>query len=108
MKYGLDESTIEKICQVFTRYPAIRQAVLYGSRAKGNYKNGSDIDIVLESDDTLTLDVLRRISGDIDDLMLPYSVDLSVLSFINNPDLLDHIRRVGVVLYGVNSQYSQQ
>ena len=43
MTYGLRESTIQKICAVFARYPQVDKAVLYGSRAKGNYRNGSEI-----------------------------------------------------------------
>ena len=47
MNYGLQDSTIEKINAVFESFPDIKQAVLYGSRAKGNYKPGSDIDLTL-------------------------------------------------------------
>jgi len=47
MKYGLTEATITKICQVLIKFPEVKAAVLYGSRAKGNYKNGSDIDLTL-------------------------------------------------------------
>ncbi len=99
MKYGLKEATIERICGIFTRYPQVDKAVLYGSRAKGNYKNGSDIDLTLDGGDDLTMNVLYRIMDDIDDLFLPYRFDLSVLKDIQDPDVLDHIRRVGVVFY---------
>ena len=40
-RFGLKETTIEKIGAVFARFPQVEKAVLYGSRAKGNYKNGS-------------------------------------------------------------------
>lgn len=103
MKYGLDKSTISKICGVFACYQEINQAVLYGSRAKGNYKNGSDIDITLMGD-ALSLDILHRVSNDIDDLLLPYTVDLSIFTFIENEELIDHIHRVGDVLYSQNNQ----
>jgi predicted nucleotidyltransferase len=45
MKFGLQETTIEKICSVLASHPQIEKTLLYGSRAKGNYKNGSDIDL---------------------------------------------------------------
>jgi predicted nucleotidyltransferase len=45
MKFGLKDETIQKICDVFTRYPQVEKAILYGSRAKGNFHNGSDIDL---------------------------------------------------------------
>ena len=99
MKYGLKESAIEKICEIFNRYPQVGKAVLYGSRAKGNYKNGSDIDLTLDGGADLTMDILYRIMDDIDDLLLPYSFDLSILKDIHDQDVLDHIRRVGVVFY---------
>lgn len=99
MKYGLKDSVIEKICEVFTRYPQIEKAVLYGSRAKGNYKNGSDIDLTLCGGKDLTLSVLYEIMEEFDDLLLPYKIDLSILSNINDQDLLEHIQRVGVLFY---------
>ena len=99
MKYRLKESTIEKIREIFTRHPQVEKAVLYGSRAKGNYKNGSDIDLTLDGGADLTMDILYRIMDDIDDLYLPYHFDLSILRDIRDQDVLDHIRRVGVVFY---------
>ncbi len=99
MKYGLKESTIEKIREIFTRYPQVEKAVLYGSRAKGNYQNGSDIDLTMDGGADLTMNVLYRIMDDIDDLYMPYSFDLSILKDIRDQDVLDHIRRIGVVFY---------
>jgi len=98
MKHGLKEST-EEIREIFSRYPQVEKAVLYGSRAKGNYKNGSDVDLTLDGGDDLTMNVLYRIMDDIDDLLLPYSFDLSILKDIQDHDVLDHIRCVGVLFY---------
>lgn len=97
-RFGLSESTIEKICTVFAGYPQVEQAVLYGSRAKGNYKHGSDIDLTLRGR-SLTWDILYKLLQEIDDLMLPYTFDLSIFAQISDPDLVDHIRRVGVTFY---------
>lgn len=99
MKYGLQDATIQKICAVFARFPQVEKAVLYGSRAKGNYKNGSDIDLTLRGDAALTLNVLYKISEELDDLLLPYTIDLSISANISDPDLIDHIQRVGVTFY---------
>lgn len=63
MKHGLKESITEEICKIFTRYPQMEQAVLYGSRAKGNYQNGSDIELTLDGGANLTMDILYRIQG---------------------------------------------
>lgn len=99
MRFGLKETTIEQICTVLSHYPQVEKAILYGSRAKGNYKPGSDIDLTLTGNEALNLDVLYRIIDDIDDLLLPYTFDLSILHQISDPDVIEHIRRVGVVLY---------
>ncbi|MFH1076407.1 MAG: nucleotidyltransferase domain-containing protein [Pseudomonadota bacterium] len=96
---GLEESDIEAICAVLARYPLVEKAILYGSRAMGNFKNGSDIDLTLIGGECLTLDVLYRIMDDIDDLLLPYTFDLSILSYITDSDVLEHIQRVGITFY---------
>lgn len=104
LDFGLKETTIEKIQGVFAKYPEIEKAVLYGSRAKGNYRNGSDIDLTLIGD-SLTYNQLLRIEMEIDDLLLPYKMDLSLYRQIENPDLLEHIDRVGITFYqGVKNQ----
>ena len=99
LRFGLKETTIEKICGLLAKYPQVEKAVLYGSRAKGNHKNGSDIDLTLYGREDLTLNMLYRIMNEMDDLLLPYSFDLSIFHQINDPDVIDHIQRVGVVFY---------
>jgi predicted nucleotidyltransferase len=95
---GLPEQAVAKICGIFRQYPGIRQAILYGSRAMGSYRPGSDIDLCLEGE-SLGLTDLLSIENRIDDLLLPWKVDLSLQHKIDNPALRDHIRRVGVVFY---------
>jgi uncharacterized protein len=99
MNHGLSAATVQAITNVFSRYPEIRKAVLYGSRAKGNYKPGSDIDLTLIGDDDLNLDRLFLIMDELDNLLLPYSIDLSLYRHIDDPDVLAHIRRVGEEFY---------
>ncbi|HBA88554.1 MAG TPA: hypothetical protein DCZ75_11415 [Geobacter sp.] len=98
MKFGLKESTIDKISSVFRSYPQIEQVVLYGSRAMGNCRNGSDIDLTIVGSE-VTHSLQLQIENNLDDLLLPYKIDLSLLHEIDNADLIDHIRRVGVILY---------
>lgn len=97
--YGLSGSVIRKICDVFKRYPQVEKAVLYGSRAKAAHKTGSDIDLTLHGGTDLTLNVLLRIADDLDDLFLPYTFDLSIFRDITDPDVTEHIQRVGVTMY---------
>ena len=99
MKFGLKETTVQSICQVFSCFPQVEKAVLYGSRAKGTFKNGSDIDLTLFGSDDLTLQVMYRILDQLDDLLLPYSIDLSLFRDIGDPDVIEHIQRVGVPFY---------
>jgi predicted nucleotidyltransferase len=98
MKYGLSERTVEQICALLAQYPAVERAVLYGSRAKGNYKPGSDIDLTLFGKD-LTADTCATLAQALDDLLLPYTIDLSVYALLNHHDLEAHIQRVGVVFF---------
>lgn len=97
--FGLKEATVEKIRAVLARYPQVEKAILYGSRAKGTYKNGSDIDLTLCGGASLTLRILRRMMTELDDLLLPYTIDLSIFNDISDPDVVDHIQRVGIVFY---------
>ena len=99
MKFGLKETTISKIHAVLDRHPQVEKAILYGSRAKGNFKNGSDIDLTLIGKQDLNLEILYRIMDEIDDLLLPYTLDISIFHQISDPDVIDHIHRVGVVFY---------
>jgi predicted nucleotidyltransferase len=98
-RFGLKEATIQKICDVLAKYPQVEKAVLYGSRAKDNYKIGSDIDLTLVGGDNLTEKVLCQIMDEIDDLLLPYTFDLSIFQHISDPEVIEHIQRVGVVFY---------
>jgi predicted nucleotidyltransferase len=96
--FGLDDITIQKIRGVFADFPMIEKVIIYGSRAKGNYKNGSDIDLTLVGSG-VDLSLLYQIEENIDELFLPYSFDLSIFTQIDNANLIDHIRRVGIVFY---------
>ena len=98
MKYGLSEITIEKIRGVFEAFPEVERAILYGSRAKGNFKPTSDIDLTLYGD-ALTPDLRMTIASELDDLLLPYTIDLSNFAELNHAKLREHIERVGVVFY---------
>lgn len=98
MRYGLDDTTVKKIQDVFSGFPEVEKAILYGSRAKGVQKAGSDIDLTLKGEN-LALSTMNRIGLMLDDLLLPYTFDLSVFLHIKNNDLLEHINRVGVEFY---------
>ena len=91
-------AAVQGIRRVLADHPEVRRAVLYGSRAKGNYRNGSDIDLTLFGNE-LSLGLLLQIMNELDELLLPWTIDLSLYSSIENPDLRDHIERVGIVFF---------
>lgn len=96
--YGLPPQVLERLNAVFRAWPQIDRVILYGSRAKGSFRTGSDIDLCLEAN-SMQIEDLLKLSGEIDDLLLPWKVDLAVKHTIENPDLLAHIERVGVPVY---------
>ncbi len=97
-EFGLSHQTREAIVSVFEKYKQVEKAVLYGSRAMGTYRNGSDIDLTLFGEQ-LDLSILHLIEDELDELFLPYKIDLSLHDHINNAALKDHIATVGKVLY---------
>lgn len=88
----------EQILDVLRSNPLVEEAILYGSRGKGVYKPGSDVDLVLKGKE-LTLQDLNRVSLALDDLLLPYTFDLSLFHHIDNEELLTHIGRVGKTVF---------
>ena len=98
MKYGLEDEELLKLQHDFAAFPEVDKVVLFGSRAKGNFRNGSDFDFCLEGN-KLNLTIVNSISNHIDELGLPYLFDIAIKHQISNPDLIDHINRVGINFY---------
>jgi len=101
--FGLTQVTLDKLCSVFVLHDAIESVLIYGSRAKGNYRVGSDIDLSIKST-AMTFAELMKIEDQIDDLYLPYQVDLSQYESLKDSDLIEHIDRVGMVIYEKKNQ----
>ncbi len=98
MEFGLPETNCATIRQILAQHPQIEKAVIYGSRAKGNYKTGSDIDLSLMGD-ALDHQLLSAVAWALDESLIPHTVDLSLFEKIENPALRRHIERVGKVFY---------
>ena len=94
---GLSLQNMKAIQDVFLKFPKVKEVVLYGSRAKGNYHNGSDIDLSIMNSD-IEFSYLLKIENSLDNIMLPYKIDLSFFPNIKNRELKDHIERVGIPL----------
>jgi predicted nucleotidyltransferase len=101
MNSGLTEKTTARIRAILSKHPEVKKVILYGSRAKGNYKAGSDIDLTLLGAD-LTQKILGQIQSELDEDLLPYRFDLSIFSQLSHSSLIDHIQRMGVVFYENN------
>lgn len=97
-EFGLPDKTIAIIRQILADFQAVKMVVIYGSRAKGNYKPGSDIDLTLYGEG-LDLRMLGEISAKLDESAIPYKVDLSIFDRLGHAGLREHIERVGVVFY---------
>jgi predicted nucleotidyltransferase len=96
--FGLKPETLTQIQSIFSAFPEVEKAVIYGSRAMGNFRNNSDIDLTLMGKN-LGLTELLSIENELDDLLMPYQIDLSLFHQIDNPDLINHIQEHGKLLF---------
>ena len=101
-KFGMLETDLKDIISVLSTNPKTEKVVLFGSRAKGNFEPGTDIDISWMGDD-LNLGDLIEAGLEYDKLFLPYKLDLVIHHQIQEKTLIEHIERVGMVLYEKNA-----
>ena len=105
MKFGLKTQTIENIHSVLVQYPEIERVMIFGSRATGNYRQGSDIDLAFigkDIDDRL----LSKISLDLDELNTPYFFDLVIFYTLKQGSFLNHINTTGQIFYQAKREVS--
>lgn len=103
MSFGLPNILIEKIHKILQNHSEVQEAIIYGSRAMGNYREGSDIDLVLKGR-LLTEDIRDQIYWEIDGLNSPYTIDLSIYHEVTSQELIQHIDKVGKPLYSGKKQ----
>lgn len=97
-QFGLPPRVIRRLQDIFSQHHEIDQVTLYGSRAKGNYRYNSDIDLMMTAP-TLSWQEFNQIELEIDDLLLPWKVDLALKHQVDNEELLEHVARVGIRIY---------
>jgi predicted nucleotidyltransferase len=97
-QYGLKPEIIKAIHEVFVDFPEVTKVILYGSRAMGNFRKGSDIDLTL-IEEGMSFERFLALENKLDDLLLPWKIDISRMQKITNRGLIDHIDRVGKVFF---------
>jgi predicted nucleotidyltransferase len=98
MSFGLSDKIVNRLKMVFAENAKVETAIIFGSRAKGNYKEGSDIDIVIKGLE-LNFEDRLNLMQKLDELGLPYKIDLINYYNITDLDLIDHIDRIGIMFY---------
>jgi len=83
---------------IFSKHPEVEKVLVYGSRAKGNFKPYSDMDLTLIGS-KIDLTIQNKIENELDDLLLPIKFDVSVFHKIQNTELIDHIHSIGKELF---------
>ncbi len=102
-QFGLSNSDVLEIIALLKQNPAVEKAVIFGSRAKGNYKNGSDVDIALFGA-SLHSDAITCVSCSLnEDTLMPYFFDILHYDSLTNQELQNHIDRVGKEFYRKSS-----
>ncbi len=95
--FGIYPRSYQEILMILEDCPSIEEVVIYGSRAKGNYREGSDIDITLKGD--VTKEDLSNLWHKLDDSFIPYKFDISIYKDLKSESLIEHIQRVGKTFY---------
>ena len=96
--FGLTDRDTKTLQDIFNKYPDVENVFIFGSRAKGTYKQGSDIDLAIMNEGVKDT-VIGKMKSDFEDSSLPYTVDLVNYHTIKHPELKNHIDRVGVPFY---------
>lgn len=96
--YGLTSSDLETITAVLAQFPQVQEGIIFGSRALGTYKKGSDVDIALKGD--LITKIASEISAILNERsLMPYFFDVVDYASLTNENLISHINRVGQTFY---------
>ena len=97
--FGLSQTSFNLLVKAFASFPQIEKVIVFGSRAKGNYKPGSDVDLAIvgkRCTPKLAMELSVKVN---EEMPIPYSVDIIDYSSLTHPDLQEHINSVGKLLY---------
>lgn len=97
--FGLLQNDLNSIIAVITQYPEVTEAVFFGSRVKGIYRTGSDVDIALKGK-KMNAEIITKISYQLnEETTMPYKFDILNYNTIRNSDLAAHINRLGICFF---------
>ncbi len=95
MKYGLESEVIEQILNIIKKYHEYSFKI-FGSRARGDYKKTSDIDIAIF--ENVDEEKEYEIRNEFDKLNIIYKIDLVFVTKKTKKELLNSIKKDGVDL----------
>ena len=99
MQYGLTEQDLRTLKKIFLETPQVEKVILFGSRAMGNYKPGSDVDLAI-SGSNINFDVVSRLHARLEEQSpMPYFFDVVDLNHLEHPGLAEHIQKQGVIIF---------
>ena len=99
MTHGLRRKDLDGIIAAVEKLPEIETAVIFGSRAKGNFKRASDIDLAIKGSAITDTTVKRLYASLNEESALPYFFDVVHFESIQNDALVEHIIRVGRIVF---------
>lgn len=105
MTFGLSDKSLQVIRDLLKHYPQIEKCIVFGSRAMGNEKKGSDIDLAVVGQEVTAATVLDLTASLNERLPLPYHFDVVAYSIIENRALREHIDRYGKIFYEKTAVY---
>lgn len=105
-RFGISQHSYDIILSVLSSFPEVEKVILFGSRAKGNFKQGSDIDLAIEGEACTDLTAMRLNGMLNEEVPIPYHVDVVGYNQLSHRELKDHIDRVGITFYEQKKEVS--
>lgn len=104
-EFGISEQSLEEIIKILSKNKKIKKAIIYGSRAKGNFNEGSDIDITIVAPEMNFSEYLLLLAR-MEELEIPQNIDLTKFELLDN-SVKEHIKRVGKIVYSTEIDGAQ-
>ena len=94
--YGISSEIYNEIIETFKKIPELCTVIIFGSRARGDYKKTSDIDLAVQfANEDKKLKLIRLL----DEIKCVLKFDVINLETISNKELIENIKKDGIVIY---------